>query len=487
MRRLLISSSAALCAAWLSACASDEGPDFASQQDDLRVGVYDADLAKSAARRVVEHPKGEFCVALKGVPGAVYGPDDVKKEDKLCNADFYAEGPGAEDQKPTVVCPKVVSTNPGVDVFELPEGGVKTALQADASCGDPSADAPLKSLEKVGKFKQSVWCSHTGAILAAYHVSRALGNVAGVPAAVLRTMDKAEHRKVVDEGARITAARYSPKAFIRRNWNALWPCLHDGRQDCGATPETQHLYIRGPRLWDDDVEASGFQSGHLVGAFMANASEDREGYAGIGTAASVASHPAHKRLADADLGVPKQFTKDAVQALLSMKDIGDFLILDAIIEQQDRFLAPADTRPETPNISTKNFLVWQAGGEVKSERADKRKEAPPEALTVGRMVIEDNDCGLRTGQRAKYEPLLRPIRHLAPATYRGLLALDSGIEGARDTFTNGMAITGREFDRLAANVHFVTSIFKEKCDQGRLALDLDVAGYVAGSPPPSCR
>jgi hypothetical protein len=469
----------------LVACSGAAAEDDEPTDDEgaLKVGVYDADLAKALGRRTVEHDKGDFCVALKGIPGVTYTDDDIKKENKLCDFDFYKEAKASDEQKPAVLCPKVVSTNPGVTVFELPEGRAKADIQTDAICGDTSKTSPLEQLDKVGKYKQSLWCSHTGAIIGAYHVSRALGNIVGVPPAVLRTMDKNEHKKVVAQGGRITAAKYRESELIRRNWNALWPCLHDGRSDCGmpGTP-SQNLYIRGPRLWDDDVELSNYQSGHLIGAFMGNASEDGN-YPGLTTYDSLKSNAAYVGLTRAGLSFGKNFSKETVQGILAMKDVGDFLILDTIIEQQDRFSNGGG------NMSKKDYLMWRTeDGGLQAERADKKKDAPGDAITVSRMVIEDNDCGLRRGMRAKYyDGLIQPIRHLAPATYRGLQDLAKNIDGQRQLFTNGMAMTDKEFDRVVENVKFVATTFQQKCASGQLELDLDAAAYLAGQPAPSCR
>ena len=462
------------------ACAASEDGDAESSEAAASLGVFDADLAKSLSRAVVASGKGDFCVALKRLPGAAYRDEDTSKEDKLCGADFYI--PANEgDKKAVALCPKVVSTNPGTDIYEIPEGQTKASIQNETTC---NALDQLGKLDKLGKYKQSLWCSHTGAILAAYHVSRALGDVAGVPVAVLRTMDKAEHKEIVDMGAKLTAARYRPSAFIRRNWNALWPCLHAGRSDCGMPgTASENLYIRGPAIWDNDVAESNFASGHVVGALMGNASEDGN-YPNITTAGSLKTNKRYVALTQPGLPLEKSFAQETVQGILAMKDISDFLILDTIIEQQDRFSESGG------NLSQKKYLMWKnADGTIDQERADKKKDAPADALTVARMVIEDNDCGLRKGMRNTrgYDALLAPIRHLAPSTYRGLQDLARNIDAQRDVFTQGMAMTGREFDRLAENVKFVASSFLNKCTTGKLALDLDVAPHVSGAEPPKCQ
>lgn len=465
------------------ACAANTDEDAADgdvSEEALASGTgFDVNAAKAQGRKVTDHGKGDTCVALKPLPGATYKEEDLKKEDKLCNADFYIDQKQG-DEKPVVLCPKLNSTNPGTNVYELADGQSKSALQSDASCLSGQ-----DKLEKIGKYKQSLWCGHTGAVLAAYHVSRALGDVAGVPAAVLRTMDKASHRTIVDQGARLTTQKYgaSSKTFIKRNWNALWPCLHDGRSDCGlpGTP-SENLYIRGPVLWDTEVATTSFKSGHLVGAFMANASEDGT-YPNITTSASVKTNKRYVALKGGALSFAKGYEQETVQGILAMKDISDFLILDTIIEQQDRFSDSGG------NLSQKKYLVWQgADGVMHSERADKKKDAPDTALTIARMVIEDNDCGLRKGMRRArgYDELIAGIRHLAPSTYTGLMNLAANIDAQRAEFTQGMAMSNKEFDRLAENVHFVADTFSSKCSAGQLTLDLDVDGYIKGNIP-SCK
>ena len=485
MRHALLLGLSALALSFSAiACTADgeDGSDGEASEDALSLAAgFDVNAAKAQGRKVTDHGKNDTCVALKRFPGASYDKDDEKKEDKLCSYDFYAESKQADDQKPVVLCPKLNSTNPGTNVYELPDGKTKASLQTDASCLNGQ-----DGLEKIGKYKQSLWCGHTGAVLAAYHVSRALGDVAGVPAAVLRTMDKPSHRVIVDQGGRLTTQKYgaASKTFIKRNWNALWSCLHDGRSDCGlpGTP-SENLYIRGPVLWDQEVANSGFRTGHLVGAFMANASEDGK-YPNITTQASVKANKRYVALANPrSPGFAKSWDPETVQGILAMKDISDFLILDTIIEQQDRFSDSGG------NLSQKKYLVWQdANGEMQSERADKKKDAPDNALTIARMVIEDNDCGLRKGMRRArgYDDMIAGIHHLAPSTYQGLQNLAKNIDSQKDVFTQGMAMSNSEFARLAENIKFVAGDFSAKCQAGTLTLDLDVEGYIKGQIP-SCK
>ena len=62
----------------------------------------------------------EICVMPKHFPGADYTKGDLKDEKELCSYDFRAIN--------YALCPKVSSTNPGLEVFNLPDGVEKLSL-----------------------------------------------------------------------------------------------------------------------------------------------------------------------------------------------------------------------------------------------------------------------------------------------------------------------------------------------------------------------
>ena len=118
----------------------------------------------------------EVCVIPKHFVGGEYSDEDIEVETKLCNID---------ENKNAAVCPKLNSTNPGLDFYSLPQGDTPDKVEG-ARCETASA-------KKIAKYKLSTSCSYTPSILGYYHVSRMLGAIGDVPPTVLRTFDLNNH------------------------------------------------------------------------------------------------------------------------------------------------------------------------------------------------------------------------------------------------------------------------------------------------------
>ena len=100
---------------------------------------------------------------------------DIEVETKLCNIDGNTNA---------AVCPKLNSTNPGLDFYSLPQSVARD---------DVAARCETSGAKKVAKYKLSTSCSYTPSILGYYHVSRMLGGIGNVPPTVLRTYDLKNH------------------------------------------------------------------------------------------------------------------------------------------------------------------------------------------------------------------------------------------------------------------------------------------------------
>src|SRR5713226_5076694 len=99
----------------------------------------------------------EVCVIPKHFVGGEYSDKDIEVETKLCNID---------ENTNTAVCPKLNSTNPGLDFYSLPQGDTPDKVEG-ARCETAGA-------KKIAKYKLSTSCSYTPSILGYYHVSRML-------------------------------------------------------------------------------------------------------------------------------------------------------------------------------------------------------------------------------------------------------------------------------------------------------------------------
>ena len=118
----------------------------------------------------------EVCVVPKHLVDAGYSDEDAKTEAQLCDIDVNSN---------SAVCPKLNSTNPGLDMYSLPQGSTPQQVQASR--------CKISGLKKIAKYKLSTSCSYTPSILGYYHLSRALGGIANVPPSVLRTFDLKNH------------------------------------------------------------------------------------------------------------------------------------------------------------------------------------------------------------------------------------------------------------------------------------------------------
>src|SRR5262249_17996617 len=81
-------------------------PAFATLSTRAQRGVKIVDIA-------VPGKKAEFCVVPKHFTNGEYSDNDLKTEAHLCEIN---------ENSNAAVCPKTNSTNPGLDVFSLPQG-----------------------------------------------------------------------------------------------------------------------------------------------------------------------------------------------------------------------------------------------------------------------------------------------------------------------------------------------------------------------------
>ena len=85
----------------------------------------------------------EVCVIPKHFYVGRYFDKDIEVENQLCNIDVH---------KNAAVCPKLNSTNPGLDFYSLPQGGTPKEVDA-ARCKTAGAN-------KIAKYKLSSSCSY---------------------------------------------------------------------------------------------------------------------------------------------------------------------------------------------------------------------------------------------------------------------------------------------------------------------------------------
>ncbi len=408
---------------------------------------------------LVEHPvlgkAAEVCVIPKHLPGFSYKKSDAKQEAELCAMNIG---------ETIAACAKENSTNPGVDFFEAPQG-VSAQDFMDKNCTIEGVKG-----SKEAKYKLSSSCSYTPSILAYYHVSRVLGDVANVPVAVVRTMDLERHISIGERGLKFLESG----SLIDQNWRTLLGRLRAGKN-----------YSQADLLFTDGYDQS-------YGALLKNPKKE-EFYKELFNGGTVreetfkAKNLIYKALINPKFQVSREWNTANVQAMIQLRDVSEMILLDTILGQQDRF----------GNVHYFNkyfYRVTEADGRVNVKSEKNLKDIPAanqaEAVLVKELLLKDNDCGVAKENRVKAARLLDGVAHLDPKTYQNLLKLEKSMALAdtKALFKTGMMFTEADFRKVAENVRVAAAMLKEKCESGKLRLDLDIDAHFSGAalPAQSC-
>lgn len=403
----------------------------------------------------------QVCVIPKHFPDGKYSKDDLEDEQKLCSLNTNTNA----------VCPKNSSTNPGLEFFEVPEGLSVKSLEQNM-CQAPSAkDKKKNTAEKLAKYKLSTSCSYTPSILAYYHVSRILGGAGKVPAAVMRTFDLQNHLDLSEKALTYIRDTEGADAVIYQTWNSLFKALQSGKssskKDLLFTDDFAQSYgalTQNPRGEEKYSEMFHSASG---GGTRAEAFRDKNPIYALLTKTKAINEI-----------VGQEFNKENLQKVIQMRDVSEFILLDTLLSQEDRF----------GNIHFVERYVYQDSAEQDSNgnaKVKSKKKMTPEeikqsqALQVKIMLLKDNDCGVSRENRAKAAGLLNKIAHLSPDTYQRLQKLNKSMTSNEATqfFKEGLMFTSTDLKTFMQNLNESASLLKKKCQEGTLKLDLDLESH----------
>ena len=397
----------------------------------------------------------EVCVIPKHFYVGRYFDEDIEADTQLCNIDVH---------KNAAVCPKLNSTNPGLDFYSLPQGGTPKEVEA-ARCKTAGAN-------KIAKYKLSSSCSYTPSILGYYHVSRMLGGIADVPPAILRTFDLQNHITI----GYAALAETPSGSLIHQTWASLMAEL-----TAGASSKRRDFL-----LTDDFAQSYGALSENPT-----NESFYKEFFNGGTNNVARALNFRDKnpivamlaRNVDISTLVPRNFTAENVQKLVQLKDAADLIVIDTLMNQQDRF----------GNIHYNATYYYIDGkdpnqdgsGELKSSK----KLAPEEVARVGavqikKLLLKDNDCGVAKQNIAKQAGLAEHIVHIDPRTYLLLLHLDAVAHLAemKEFFAREMVFTANDYANIRKNLKELATKLHQACLRGGLKLDLDLQAHFLNQP-----
>lgn len=414
----------------------------------------------------------EVCVIPQHYPGINYKNKDLEKEQKLCSYSFYdlSAGDQAAGREAVAICAKTNSTNPGVDIFKVDTAAGQTKASVEA--------ARCEGAKKISKYKNSTSCSYTPSIISYYHVSQILGGIGRVPPAVLRTMDRDTHLTIARQGV----SRTRQGDLINTTWRGLLSILTEGlsssRKDLVLSDDGRQSY----GALTDNVRGEEFYTELFNnGTDRAAAFRDRN-----------AMFALVKNPAPLEQIVPAAWNQATLQRLYAMRDITEFIVLDHILDQQDRF----------GNIAYQPRLTYfkrQDDGSVEltleKEMADYERDVAAgigdnskAPITIKSMILKDNDCGVSKTNVVKNAGLLRLVRHMSTKTYRKLLDFQASVTANRSFFTSNLVFTNADYNEMVANINDAVNILKTNCRSGALKLDLNLDEYLSTgrTTPGSC-
>lgn len=424
----------------------------ASLSSDFAYATLTAHLQRG--EKIIDHAvpgrNAEVCIIPKHFSDADYAGKDAKTEQELCDIDVNTNA---------AVCPKLNSTNPGLDIYSIPQGLTANKIEA--------ANCKIAGAKKIAKYKLSTSCGYTPSILGYYHVSRILGRIANVPPSVLRTFDLQKHIAL----GRKALARTAPDSLIHKTWSSLMTQLtapsksskrdalftDDFTQSFGAlslNPKKETFYKEFFNSGSNSVtRAQNFRDKNPIIALLA-------------------------RNDDISKLVGRSFTTENVQKMVQLKDAADLIVIDTLMNQQDRFgnIHYFDT---FYYLDTKELNQDGSAKLKSSKKLTPQESAQLGAVQIKEMILKDNDCGVTKQNVAKQAGLADRISHIDPNTYRRLLQFDAVADKTetRQFFVQGLYFTANDYVSIRKNLKDLAAKLHQTCSTGRLKLDLDLQAH----------
>ncbi len=373
------------------------------------------------------------------------------KQKTLCEYDFFNDAKVA-------ICPKDFSTNPAVEVYDISKTPWDKTHFETVRC---KKDKSERGGKKLAKFKQSITCSYTPSILGYYALSQWLKGAGNVPASVIRTMPLDKHQVVMKLGS---VGRLSKMwALFKKIYKnpAGYPTI--------VTSDKEQIYGALSKNPSGEVLYTAF--------YGPNHTYDKGLWAFLQT-------QVYKAVSNPDaLTLPKEFNQTLAQKIQAMKDASDMIVMDTMMNQQDRF----------GNVHSQPYYHYIEEGKLNSESAN---NLTPEqiaalkakgAVLVKELLMKDNDCGVVKTNHFANNKILETVRHISPVTYYAILKLHVAAQEAsfKEYLKHELLFTENDISSsrgVLTNLKKIVNVLKTNCKAGLLKLDLDVETYLGLKP-----
>ncbi len=445
----------------------------------------DANREFGAERAVYTSPYGysEVCVIPKLIAGIEVDEKSQAKQKDLCKINFYDVAPESK----MAMCPKIFSTSPAIEIFNFAKSGLDTRVDFEAKY---CAMARHKPAKKIAKFKQSITCSYTPSILAYYQLSQYFGGILHIPEAVIRTMDKRSHFEVVQKAIPIAEKNLKPTDIVRIAWTNYWPKAH---QNAANNPQLSSPgSLVTPWLFTSDYMG-------VYGALSENPS-DEYGYGEVYGKFTydqryqiMMKQKPFQLVSNGELATKflQASLEMSAQSLRQMRDMSEMILLDTLLNQQDRVGNIAYIPYAYYLKDDKLLKIKLAEAKIDTKVATAiLGEGGHFGTIVKEMQLKDNDCGVAKSNKAREFSLLEEVRHIRLKTYQKLLALRDEVQKpeTKAYFKAELLFNDEDYDgpkKFKGNVEFAAALLQKNCREGKLFFDIDIETHVAGKTPSS--
>ncbi len=393
-----------------------------------------------------------------------------KNLEKLCSIDPYSIDT-LVDTKSAHMCPKLVSSSPGLYLIENEHNLEKSQFKALVCSGRrPSKAVGNDDFKKLAKFKTSLGFTKAHASVVYNYLSKMIFQNLTVPEAVFRSMDYIEMKKETALAmAQIQKLQIPKSQIIVDSWTWL-----------------NELYSNkkiSDQLKYDDQSILGI----LIKDFKAV--QYVELAAGPATDSLQEKNVVYQNVF-LDKPIIKnylQIQKTEIQNMIEAQGISEMLILDTLLSQRDRYGAfgnihyiPAWTKVIENNFEFEKATLDEAERYVlKSEIAKKQAEG---FILVKKIALIDNDGAIKNADQNsnKKRNVISRLRHISQETYLRIMKLNQQLQVSKniEDFEHSFLLQDSEVKTILTNLKEISATLKTNCKTGLLKLDLNTADII---------
>lgn len=434
----------------------------------------------------------ERCVRITPVPGGRYHASDIEDETSLCAIDLYSDE--------IAICPKNWSTSAALIVYDISTGrlaGERTKFQEKVCEGGKVAKYVAKdrlARIKITMNQEGASNVFTPSPILYYHLSRYFGFSTAVPIGVWRSIDKDVFLNEVALGGVALSEGRSHLAQNNAGWRTLVDVINDpasysrpgsfGTAEDILTTDQSQIYgvmyhDRGGDPYGPEINGVSAESDRM--AVRYRAFRKTPVLIALSTDAPLSQsieNGMNKGAAALAADAAEIDEVSVNQMAFWMREMSEILLLDFILGQQDRIT----------NIDYTPYYYWLEDGEVRIEPVEKLKPGeghiPPDAVSIARSEINDNDAGGRDeyDNHTMQSQLLEGLRHFDAGVYSRLYALHSDFRAGGPIhawLSTSLGLEEDQIEMIVANTIRATEILRSSCLLGTLRFDLDPEHFFA--------